>query len=307
MRVSAIEIGTNSTKFIIAEIDEEGAFEVLRRTSTVNRLSSGMYSGNNLTPSAMEKEFEIIGNLISESEKQHAKLISVFSTSVLRDAGNKNVFLDRIKKEYGIDIKVISGEREAKLAYIACREIADKSIDKFAVIDIGGGSTEVIIGNGNSIEQKLSLNVGAVRLTEMYVRNDPASDSELEQMAVNIEKQIDEIGLLDLSGLQLIGTGGTIKSLGTIFAAQDYSNESAANGKTIKRFEIEKLFEKLKLLCIEEKKKLAGLNPKRADVIISGIYILLTIMKKFDIDEIKISTQGVLEGFVAEYIEGGAV
>ena len=303
MRVSAIEIGTNSTKFIIAELTEKGSFKVLKRTSTVNRLSSGMYSENNLTPLAIEKEFEIIGNLIDESKKQEAKLLSVFSTSVLRDAANKHVFLDRVKKEYGIDINVISGEKEAHLAYMACKEIADKNMAEFAVIDIGGGSTEIIIGNGNNMDQKLSLNVGAVRLTEMFVRHDPVSESELEQIAVHIEKQIDEMGLSDLSGLQLIGTGGTIKSLGTISIDQDYSNESIVNGKVIKRLEIERLFDRLKLLSIEEKKKLTGLNPKRADVITAGIYILLTIMKRFNIDQIKISTQGVLEGFVAEYIQ----
>lgn len=303
MRVSAIEIGTNSTKFIIADLNEEGTFEVLKRTSTVNRLSSGMYPENNLTPQAIEKEFDIIGRLREESEKQHAKLIAVFSTSVLRDAGNKNVLLDRVKSEYGIDIKVISGEREAKLAFIACRALADKSSDKFAVIDIGGGSTEIIIGNGSNIDQKLSLDVGAVRLTEMHVMNDPVSDSELENMKLHIEKQIDELELQDLAGIQLIGTGGTIKSLGTIFMNRHYSDESAANGKIIGLPEIEKLFSELRLLSTKEKEKLAGLNPKRADVITAGIFILLTIMKEFNIDRLKISTQGVIEGFVSEYIQ----
>lgn len=303
MRVSAIEIGTNSTKFIIAQLNEKGSVEVITRTSTVNRLSSGMYPENNLKPEAIERGIEIIGNLINESNAQGAKLVSIFSTSVLRDAANKHVFLDRVKEQFGYDINVISGEEEAHLAFMACRAVVEDKSKKFSVIDIGGGSTEIIIGNGNKIEQKLSLNVGAVRLTEMFVRHDPVEDSELEQMTAYIEKQINEIESLDLSGLQLVGTGGTIKTLGTLFFQKDYSKEKTINGKVIKKYEIDLLYSMLKLLNIESKKKLTGLNPKRADVITSGIRILLSVMDKFKIEEIKISSQGVLEGFIAQYLQ----
>lgn len=302
MRVSAIEIGTNSTKFIIAQLNDKGSVEVITRTSTVNRLSSGMYPQNTLKPEAIEKGIEIIGNLIKESNAQGAKLVSIFSTSVLRDASNKEAFIGKIKELFGIDINVISGEEEAHLAYMACRTVVDDKSQKFGVIDIGGGSTEIIIGNGTDIEQKISLNVGAVRLTEMFVNHDPAEDSEIEQMTAYIEKQIKERDSLDLSGLQLVGTGGTIKTLGTLFYQKDYSKEKTINGKVIKKYEIELLFSMLKLLNIESKKKLTGLNPKRADVITSGIKILLSIMDKFSLEEIKISSQGVLEGFIAQHL-----
>ena len=302
MRVSAIEIGTNSTKFIIARLNENGAVEVITRTSTVNRLSSGMYPENNLKPEAIEKGIEIIGNLIKESNAQEAKLVSIFSTSVLRDAGNKETFIGRIKELFGIDINVISGEEEAQLAYMACREVVEDKSQKFSVIDIGGGSTEIIIGNGTDIEQKISLDVGAVRLTEMFVSHDPIQDSEIEQMTAYIEKQINERESLDLSELQLVGTGGTIKTLGTLFYQKDHSKEKTINGKVIKKYEIELLFSMLKLLNIDSKKKLIGLNPKRADVITSGIRILLSVMDKFSLEEIKISAQGVLEGFIAQYL-----
>ncbi|WP_171003609.1 Ppx/GppA phosphatase family protein [Ruminiclostridium herbifermentans] len=303
MRVSAIEIGTNSTKFIIAQLNENGAVEVITRTSTVNRLSSGMYPENNLKPEAIEKGIEIIGNLIKESNAQGAKMVSIFSTSVLRDAGNKEAFIGKVKELFGIDINVISGEEEAQLAYMACREVVENKSQKFSVIDIGGGSTEIIIGNGTVIEQKISLDVGAVRLTEMFVSHDPIEDSEVEQMTAYIEKQINERESLDLSGLQLVGTGGTIKTLGTLFYQKEHSKEKSINGKVIKKHEIELLFSMLKLLNIESKKKLIGLNPKRADVITSGIKILLSVMDKFNIEEIKISSQGVLEGFIAQYLQ----
>lgn len=303
MRVSAIEIGTNSTKFIITELNENGTVEVITRTSTVNRLSSGMYPENNLKTEAVEKGIEIIGDFVKESNAQGAKLVSIFSTSVLRDAGNKEVFIGKIKELFDVDINVISGEEEAHLAYMACRTVVDDKSQKFGVIDIGGGSTEIIIGNGNDIDQKISLDVGAVRLTEMFVSHDPVEDSELEQMTAYIEKQINERESLDLSGLQLVGTGGTIKTLGTLFFQKEHSKEKTINGKVIKKYEIELLFSMLKLLNVESKKKLTGLNPKRADVITSGIRILLSIMNKFNIEEIKISSQGVLEGFIAEYLQ----
>lgn len=307
MRVSAIEIGTNSTKFIIAELNQAGQVEVITRHSTVNRLSSGMYPENNLKPEAVEKGIQIIGDLIKESNDNGAKLVSIFSTSVLRDAGNKEIFIGKIKELYGVDINVISGEEEAHLAFMACKTVVDDKSQKFGVIDIGGGSTEIIIGNGNSIDDKISLNVGAVRMTEMFVSHDPALDSEFEKMAEYIDKQISERDSLDLSGLQLVGTGGTIKTLGTLFYQKDYKKEKSINGRIIKKYEIELLFSLLKLLDIESKKKVIGLNPKRADVITSGIRILLSVMNKFNIDEIKISSQGVLEGFISEYLQNQTV
>jgi exopolyphosphatase / guanosine-5'-triphosphate,3'-diphosphate pyrophosphatase len=303
MRISAIEIGTNSTKFIIAELTKNGSIEVIKRTSIVNRLSDGMYLENYLQPLAIDKEIEIIGNFIDMSKMQGAELVSIFSTSVLRDAGNKQVLLDSVKERFGVDIGVISGDREAYLAYIACKEIVKDKTQKFVVIDIGGGSTEIIVGNGDRAEQKVSLNVGTVRLTEMFVHHDPIRASELDQISIHIEKEINEMGRLNISGLQLVGTGGTIKSLGTIFFQEDYTNETIINGRVILRHDIGLLFDKLKLLDIERKVGLVGLNPKRADVITTGVSILLTIMKRFSLDGITISTQGVLEGFIIDYLK----
>lgn len=303
MRFSAIEIGTNSTKFIIAQLTEVGAIEVITRTSTVNRLSSGMYMDNDLKLEAIEKEIEIIDSFIDESRKHGAKLLSIFSTSVLRDADNKEALLSKVKEIYGVEISIISGDREAYLAYIACKQLVEDKEKIFAVIDIGGGSTEIVVGKGECLQQKASLDVGAVRLTEMFVKHDPISDSELEQISIHIEKKINEMDLLELNGIKLIGTGGTIKCLGTIFFQEDYGKERLINSKVINRQDIEILFEKLKPLNIERKKKIVGLNPKRADVITTGVNILLIIMRKFNIEKIKISTQGVLEGFITEYIQ----
>jgi exopolyphosphatase/guanosine-5'-triphosphate,3'-diphosphate pyrophosphatase len=301
MRVSSIEIGTNSTKFIIAEIAQNGSFKVLKKVSTANRLSGGMYPQNNLKTSAVEKEIEIIEDYINDSNAHGAELLSIFSTSVLRDAGNKQILLDPIKEKYGIDIKTIDGDTEAYFAYMSCKQIVKNKEQKFAVIDIGGGSTEITAGNCENIEAKASLNVGAVRLTEMFVKHDPIIKSEVEQISMYTEQKIEEMGLFDLSGLQLVGTGGTIKSLGTMSKKENYSDEIKINGDVLSIKDIEQLFELLSRLTIDSKKNLVGLNPKRADVITTGVIILLTIMRKFKIDEITISTKGVIEGFISDY------
>ncbi len=303
MRVSAIEIGTNSTKFIIAELNDRGSIEVIKRTSIVNRLSTGMYLDNNLSPLAIERSIEIIDNLVNESNKHKAKLISIFSTSVLRDAGNKQVLLDRVKESFGVEINIISGEKEAYYAYTACKEVVENKNNRFAVIDIGGGSTEIIVGNVYSIEQKVSLDIGAVRLTELFVKHDPIEKNELEQITFYINSKITELGSLDLRGLQFIGTGGTIKSLGTLSVKENYSNESKVNGWNLSIDDIERLLGVLSKLNTEGKISLVGLNPKRADVITTGVLILFTVMRRFNIEQVKISTQGVLEGFVTEYIK----
>ncbi len=300
MKISVIEIGTNSTKFIITEKNDNG-FSTLLRISEINRLSSGMYTEKLISKGSLDKTLQIIGNFKELSDKYQAKLIYVFSTSVLRDAVNRNEISEEIKKAFGVNLQVISGEREAYLANRGCSQLVSHNNEKFSVIDIGGGSTEVSIGDIYKVNEKRSFDIGAVRLTELFIKNNPIDRAELTACLKYIEKCFGNFGGININGIRLIGTGGTLKSLGTIFKQVDYLSVEEINGVSIGLKDIRRICNLLSSMSLEERKKVTGLNPKRGDVIVAGICILIKFMEGNGIDSITISSNGVLEGYVSEY------
>lgn len=302
MKISAIEIGTNSTKFIAVEVLRENGFEILERTSTVNRLSKNMYGSNRITPEAFENGIKIIGQYVERSRYYASKLVSVFSTSVLRDAANSSDFTARVEELYGTGIDIISGEREAYLAFKACSRHMKSADETIAVLDIGGGSTEITLGTGKEICRKLSINIGAVRLTEMFVKNDPASVEELDNMTRYIGSKLDEAGITGLKDIRFIGTGGTVKTAGTVCKGIYYKNEKSVDGVFLSLPEIERIYRTMRQKGIEERRLLPGLNPKRADVITAGMAILVTVLEKTGAEGITVSSRGVIEGFIEDYI-----
>lgn len=303
MRIAAIEIGTNSTKFIVAE-PIENTFRVLEKSSIVNRLSKKMYGNNQIAPEAFESAFKIIGELTQKCNHLDANLVSIFSTSVLREAANRDEFINAVNRQFGINIEVIDGEREAYYAYKACSNLIKDAGAKFGVIDIGGGSTEITIGNTTKIEQKLSLPLGAVRLTELFLTSDPVKIAEIKQAIDYTISNLPEKAALNLTGIRLLGTGGTVKTIGTIFLNEDYQNETAVDGVVINKTSIEAIYSSLLPKNLSERQQVNGLNPKRADVIIAGLIILITILNIYGLQELTISSQGVLEGFIGEYLSG---
>ncbi|MDP4094806.1 MAG: hypothetical protein Q8920_15785 [Bacillota bacterium] len=301
MRVSAIEIGTNSTKFIIAEPVSRNNYKVITKKSTVNRLSKDMYGSNLLSGRSIDTCTESIREYLDESRKNGARLLSIFSTSVLRDAGNKQEVINRIKSISGMDVDIISGEREALLTYKACCSLKNDTADRFAIIDIGGGSTEIITGGQDGIDNKISLDIGAVRLTEMFIKNDPVEAYQIEDIRRFAMEKLRSVSITSWSRICLVGTGGTVKTAATMCMKTPYDNESGINGLQLSKESISGVFNKLAAMTVEQRKNVVGLNPKRADVINTGLMILICLLDLFKTDRIVVSSRGVLEGFIDEY------
>lgn len=302
MRLAAIEIGTNSTKMIIVQRDDSDSCSVLRKSSSVNRLGRNMFENRMIRLEALKDSMNIIHEYMKDIEANKAELVSVFSTSVLRDAVNRNLIIQEVKKHYGCDIQIISGEQEAFYAYKAANCLMRHKDEKAIVIDIGGGSTEIITGGRESIDQKFSMDIGAVRLTELYCKNDPPTEMEINQTCSYIEGKLKELPYIAHQDATLIGTGGTIKTLATIYSAVDYQDDKSINKLVVPRKAIIDIFQDFTKMNTETRKNVKGLNPKRADVIIAGLMICQAVMKKFEADQITISSSGVLEGFMEDYI-----
>lgn len=257
-----------------------------------------MYGNNLINEEPFENGIKIIGEFIERAREQNAKLVSVFSTSVLRDAKNSGEFSRKVKELYGIGVDIISGEKEASLAFKACSRLVNNEDKKFAVLDIGGGSAEITVGTGRKIHEKLSIDIGAVRLTEMFIKNDPAIREELDNMISYTSSKLEQSGINDFKGIRLIGTGGTVKTCGTMFKNIDYSNEDKVDGLTLSFNDVEEIYGLVHRRSIEERTNLPGLNPKRADVITAGIAILVLVMQKICAPSLTVSSRGVLEGFI---------
>lgn len=302
MKYAAIEIGTNSTKMIIAQKDDPDSYSILRKRNTVNRLSRNMFENSMIQQEAFRNGMNIIHKYMKDIEGNKAELVSIFSTSVLRDADNGSLFTQEVKRRYGCDVDVISGEREAFYAYKAASRLMGPEDDKSIIVDIGGGSTEIIFGDKENIAHRISLDIGAVRLTELYYRNNSVTDEQIHQIACKVKEELRQIPDMTHQSIVLIGTGGTIKTMATIYSAVDYRNEKSINGITIPRNAANDILQKLIKMDIKTRKTVKGLNPKRADVIIAGLQILQEVMEKFKANQIKICSAGVLEGFIEHFI-----
>ena len=224
-------------------------------------------------------------------------------TSALRDSKNGQDFVNRAKELTNIDVKIICGEEESNLGFMGVLEGAggDKS-NYILVLDIGGGSTEFIVGNEDGIKFCKSENVGALRMTEKFITTDPISDEEFNKMSDFIEKTIsstlDKIKGMHVS--KLVGIGGAITSLSAMNQQLEvYSMEKVHNSVVTKK-DLEKILQNLKKMTLSDKKTIKGLQPKRADIITAGVKILHIVMEKLEIEKIMISEYDNLEGLICQ-------
>lgn len=224
-------------------------------------------------------------------------------TSALRDSKNGDDFIQLAKNKADIDVEIISGKEESTLGFIGVAEgLTDrlKEEESILVLDIGGGSTEFILGNLKGIKFNKSENIGAVRMTEKFLKADPISEEEFKSMIRFIEEQInDTIEFLKNKKIdKVVGIGGTITSISAINQElETYSMEKIHNS-SVDIEEVEKILQNLKKMTLNDKKNLKGLQPKRADIITSGVKILQIIMKKIEIKNIIVSEYDNLEGLI---------
>ena len=224
-------------------------------------------------------------------------------TSALRDSKNSDEFIALAKEEAGVDVEVITGDRESNLGFLGVLEGVEKDeLEEILVIDIGGGSTEFIVGDKNGVNFCKSENIGALRLTEKFLKHEIVSDEELKQTISFIEDTIeDTINNIKSKNIKkLVGIGGTVTSVSAMNQQLEvYSMEKVHNSKICKK-ELDEILQMLKNMTLEDKKRLKGLQPKRADIITAGVVILDIIMEKLELNEIIVSEYDNLEGLMCQ-------
>ena len=303
MKIGTIDIGTNSMRLLIAEYKEG---KIVNRKKYVNttRIGQGVDSNGYITDEAIERNINALVEFSNICKEENCKEVYCMGTSALRDSKNKELFIKLAKDKANINVDIISGEKESNLGFMGVLQGVENPED-ILVIDIGGGSTEFIIGNKNGIRFVKSENVGALRMTEKFLKQDPINENEFKNMSDFIYEEIkDTLKYIEKDGVQkIVGIGGTITSLSAINQEMEsYSMDKIHNSK-ITLSEIELILQNLKKMTLNDKKTLKGLQPKRADIITAGVEILYTIMKNIEIDEIIVSEYDNLEGLMCQNIK----
>jgi exopolyphosphatase/guanosine-5'-triphosphate,3'-diphosphate pyrophosphatase len=309
--LASIEIGTNSIRMLIAEKGISGnTLKPILRKRVITRLGKNFNKkeARIIEPEPMSRSISVLRNFFDIARQFDIPSPIVVATGVVREARNRNNFIALIDKKLGHTVKVITGEEES---YLTCRGVLsslDHRREPLVIFDCGGGSTEFIWTN-NKKGETISINLGAVILTDDYLSTDPPCDEEIYQLIKYIENKfkvkLQYIKELCKGAFSLVGTGGTIISLAAmIHGIRETEFNEKLNGLVIKRKDIEVLFAKMKEVPEAKRLNLTGLEPGREDIVLAGTIIITKIMDYFEKDEIITCYSDLLEGILLQYMEG---
>ena len=306
MRVAVIDMGTNSTRLLVADV-ENGRLRELERRSTVTRLGRGVDTSGQLAADAIEDVCEAVAGYIAIYQELEPDRVSTIATSAVRDATNGGAFTGELRERFALDARVLSGDEEAHLTYLGATS-ERPATDRTLVIDIGGGSTELIVGSADEIGFHTSLQAGTVRHSERHLPDDPPTAAELERLADDVRHLIDaELESEPIvRAREGIAVAGTPTSLAAIDLELDPYDPEAVQGHTLSLAAIQRMCSKLAAMPLSERLEVTGLHPDRAPTIVAGIVILTQAMRAFGLDEIEVSEHDILYGATLEAARAAA-
>ncbi|MBC8425464.1 Ppx/GppA family phosphatase [bacterium] len=300
---AVIDIGTNSLKMHVASVSD-GHTKVLGDFTEVTRLGEGLHETGELGVEAIARNVAVVDSFAAKATELGAESTVVVGTMALRSASNTSVFIEAVRERCGLEVEVVSGEEEARLSYLAVLSGLGPSKGRVVVFDTGGGSTEFIFGEGEEILERFSLNIGSRRPTEEFCKSDPVTPEELTTMVTHLEG---EFGRLESGVDALVGMGGTVTSLGAVYHMMKVYDPDVIQGSTLALAEVERQVEMYRARTVEDRRETVGLMPKRADVILAGAAIVMTVMRKLGASELTISDRGLRHGlFYDRFAKQGA-
>ena len=298
-RLAAIDIGTNSIRCIIVETDKKQGFRVLDDEKSTVRLGEGLSATGEISVGAWDRAREALLRMRKIIDGLGASYIETVATSAVRKADNGETFVAAMKAETGIDIRVIGGDEEAELAALSARHHFDMANTRYALVDIGGGSVEIVTATGIHIEEVFSLELGAVFLTEKFLASDPISSKQMSALRKHLRKALRrELTGQELSIQCLIGSGGTITNIGSMVMAHRKEQYDTVHGYEVLHSEIVHLLAMLEHKTCKERQDIAGLSPERADIIVAGVAAVDALMRVLGTNLLKINERGIREGLI---------
>ena len=294
MKIAAIGIGSNSVRMLVALV-EDGRATRVRRDRAGTRLFAGLDANRNLSQQAMDATVAVVRDMAISAREEGAQEVRLFATSATRDAANRAEFARLLQERAGLELEICSGVEEATLSFLGAT-----GGGFCGVVDIGGGSTEIVVGEEHNIRCAFSCQMGAVRLASRIPINSHADLQAVIDLADDIlVHKLHEHPTLTLPQ-RWTGTGGTFTTLGAMLLGVHWTDRTYMHGTVLPRAEIERRAWQLADMSIEERKQIPGLQPNRADIIVHGICILLAVMRRLNIQEITVSEMGNLDGYIRD-------
>jgi exopolyphosphatase/guanosine-5'-triphosphate,3'-diphosphate pyrophosphatase len=300
MRVSVVDIGTNSTRLLVAEVMPDGRVTELARESTVTRLGQGVDTSGTLAPEAMDRVFATLDRYRERIDVLQAgdATIAVL-TSAVRDAANGPEFAERVRTGYGLDARTLSGDEEAQLTFLgatAARAASEPA--PVVVIDIGGGSTEFVVGARGAVAFHVSTQAGVVRQSERHIHHDPPHHDELVATAEDV-RAIFAAALPPAVRDDIaagVAVAGTATSCAAILLELDPYDPERVHGFRLGLPQCEELLARLAQMDEDERRRVPGLHPDRASVIVPGVVMLVEAMRLLGLDDVEVSEHDILRG-----------
>jgi len=307
MRVAAIDCGTNSIRLLIAEPDGSGGLADLERRLEIVRLGQGVDATGEFHPDALRRTFAAVdgyAELIKKAEVPTGKVHFV-ATSAARDVKNREAFFAGVKERLGVLPDVISGETEARLSFLGALSRVKPEGEPVLVMDIGGGSTELITGGASGdLHSAVSLDVGSVRVTERFFKQNPVADDDLERAAGYVDDLLTGSGVDFDSIGAWIGVAGTVTTLAGVYLELERYDRERVHGARIPLAAIAEQLHRLARLTVDQIRALPSMHPGRADVITGGALVESRIAARVHLDHLIVSESDILDGIALQLIAG---
>src|SRR2546423_1997113 len=300
VRVSAIDIGSNSIRQTIADVSPTGVIRVVDEMKAAPRLGAGLYERGMLSEVAIQNSLVILGRMATLAKQLEVDRTEVIATSAVRDARNGEGFLKLAREETGLDIRVLHGDDEARLAFRSALAHFELAIGRAVVMDIGGGSLELALSADGLVDRLISLPFGAIRLTEEYLH--PGDKKGLRKLRRQVSRELrSQVAGRHWRRPRIVCSGGTFTTLGSIYLARrGMENAKTVHGTVVPRVELEHVVDTLQNMSVVERQGVPGLNAARSDIILPGLAVAAEVAARVEARELVISAYGIREGLLLE-------
>jgi exopolyphosphatase/guanosine-5'-triphosphate,3'-diphosphate pyrophosphatase len=299
VRYAVVDIGTNSVKFHIGEQHADGSWIRVVDRAEVTRLGEGLDETGEIQPEPLERTVRAVEGMFDESKEEQVLAVAAVGTAALRIASNSSVVTDSIRDRVGLPVEVVSGEEESRLAYLAVSAGVGVSDGEVVVFDTGGGSTQFTFGKSGEVEERYSVNVGAVSYTERFGLDHEIDDKTLEQA---VQALRDDLASLD--GREppdaLVGMGGAMTNITAVALSLDPYDPDAVQGATVTTEEVARQIALYASMDQEDRRAIVGLQSNRAPVILAGALVVATVMEKLGQESVVVSDRGLRHGLIRE-------
>jgi exopolyphosphatase/guanosine-5'-triphosphate,3'-diphosphate pyrophosphatase len=301
VRLAAIDLGSNTVRLLVADVDSEGGLRPVHGEQVVVRLGEGLAQHGVLAPAAMERALAAVREYATRARALGARRVLAVATAAVREADNRDEFVGRLAGVPGLEVRVVSGDEEARLTLLGVASGVAPAAGSYCVLDIGGGSTELIVASGTRYVSAVSLRLGVVPLVERFLHADPVDWAEYSACVAHVEACLAAAAWPEIRPLgprALVGTAGTITTLAALDLGLAAYDPARVQGHRLTVTAVRALRERLGALHVAERARLPCLEPGRADLIIPGIAVVLGVLEGLGLAELIVSDAGLREGIL---------